>query len=45
MSEDDWSAFLGHLESTLDEYKVPVAERETVIAFAQTTKADIVEYA
>ena len=45
ISEDDWSAFLGHLKATLDEFKVPVAEKETVIAFVQSTKADIVEYA
>jgi hemoglobin len=45
ISEDDWSAFLGHLQATLDEFNVPVAEKETVIAFVQSTKADIVEYA
>jgi hemoglobin len=45
ISEDDWSAFLGHLRATLDDFEVPVAEKETVIAFVQSTKADIVEYA
>ena len=43
ISEEDWAALLGHLEATLDEFKVPAAERETVIAFVQSTKADIVE--
>jgi hemoglobin len=45
ISEDDWSAFLGHLNATLDEFQVPVAERQAVIAFMQSTKADIVERA
>jgi len=45
ISEDDWSAFLGHLHATLNEFKVPIAEKESVIAFVQSTKADIVEYA
>jgi hypothetical protein len=35
----------GHLQATLDKFNVPVAEKETVIAFVQSTKADIVEYA
>jgi len=45
ISEDDWSAFLGHLQGTLNEFKVTVAEKEAVIAFVQSTKADIVECA
>ena len=45
INEDDWSAFLGHVKATLDEFKVPAAEKETVIAFVQSTKADIVEHA
>jgi hemoglobin len=43
ISEDDWTAFLGHVNATLDEFKVPGAEKEMVIAFVQSTKADIVE--
>src|SRR6266446_1907832 len=45
ISEDDWAAFLGHVNATLDEFRVPAAEREQVIAFVQSTKADIVEHA
>ena len=45
ISEDDWSAFLGHVNATLDEFRVPTVEKETVIAFVQSIKADIVEHA
>ena len=43
ISESDWSAFLGHVTATLESFKVPQAERDQVIAFVQSTKADIVE--
>ena len=43
ISERDWSAFLGHLNATLDAFKVPQAERDEVVAFVQSTKPDIVE--
>jgi hemoglobin len=43
ISERDWSAFLGHLNATLEAFKVPQAERDEVVAFIQNTKADIVE--
>ena len=43
ISESDWSAFLGHLNATLDAFKVPQPERGEVIAFIQSTKSDIVE--
>ena len=43
ISEADWSAFLGHLNATLDSFKVPKAERDEVVAFVQSTKRDIVE--
>ena len=45
ISENDWSAFLGHLNATLDKFQVPAAEREAVIGFVQSTKADILEHA
>jgi hemoglobin len=45
ITEDDWSAFLGHLNATLDEFQVPANEREEVLAFVQSTKADILERA
>ena len=43
ISESDWSAFLGHLNATLDAFKVPQPERGEVIAFIQSTKPDMVE--
>ena len=39
----DWSAFLGHLQATLDAFALPAAERQDVLAFIDSTKADIVE--
>lgn len=39
----DWSAFLGHLDATLDSFQVPQREREEVVAFIQSTRPDIVE--
>ena len=43
ISESDWSAFLGHVNATLDAFKVPQPERGEVVAFIQSTKPDIVE--
>ena len=43
ISESDWSAALGHLNATLEKFKVPQAERDQVVAFIQSTKSDIVE--
>ena len=43
ISESDWSAFLGHLNATLETFQVPQAERDEVVAFVQSTKPDIVE--
>jgi len=43
IGEDDWRAFSGHLEATLDACKVPAKERAEVIAFVGSTKTDIVD--
>ena len=43
ISESDWTAFLGHLNTTLDVLQVPQPERDEVVALMQSTKADIVE--
>ncbi|MGH8710878.1 MAG: group I truncated hemoglobin [Burkholderiales bacterium] len=43
ISESDWSAFLGHLNATLQAFQVPQAERDEVVAFVQSTKKDMVE--
>src|SRR5256885_13591738 len=36
ISEDDWSAFLGHVHPTLDEFRLPAAETEAVVGFVQS---------
>ena len=43
ISESDWSRFLGHVNATLEAFQVPQDERDEVVAFIQSTKADIVE--
>jgi hemoglobin len=43
ISVADWEAFIGHLEATLDHFAVPAAERAEVLAFIDSTRADIVE--
>jgi hemoglobin len=43
ISEADWQAFLGHLDTTLATFEVPAAERADVLAFIDSTKSDIVE--
>lgn len=43
IGEADWQAFLGHLNGTLDAFKVPAQECAEVRAFIESTKADIVE--
>jgi hemoglobin len=43
ISEGDWAAFIGHLNATLAAFQVPPTERDQVVAFVQSTKADIVE--
>ncbi len=39
----DWSAFLGHVNATLEACHLPEAERDAVRALMQGTRADIVE--
>jgi len=43
ISESDWKAFIGHLNATLDNFQVPEQERGEVLAFIESTKADMVE--
>jgi len=43
ISEADWAVFLKHLHATLDAFKIPQAERGELVAFVETTKADMVE--
>jgi hemoglobin len=43
ISEADWGAFLGHLNTTLATFEVPAPERADVLGFIESTKPDIVE--
>lgn len=43
IGESDWSTFIGHVNATLDAFKVRQPERDEVVAFIQSTKPDIVE--
>lgn len=43
ISASDWDTFIGHLEATLDHFSVPDRERSEVLAFIDSTRADIVE--
>jgi hemoglobin len=43
ISDGDWRSFIGHVEATLDAFKVPAKERAEVLAFVESTKRDIVE--
>ncbi len=38
ISEDDWAAFLGHVNATLDEFRVPAAEKEQVVLSCRAPK-------
>jgi len=43
ISEQDWSQFSLHLLATLNHFRVPEKQTNEVIAFIESTKADIVE--
>ena len=43
IGEADWSAFLRHVHVTLEAFRVPEVERDEVVAFVESLKADIVE--
>jgi hemoglobin len=43
ISESDWEKFIGHLNATLEKFELPQQERDDVIGFIESTKADIVE--
>ena len=43
INESDWEKFIGHLNATLDHFQLPQQEHNDVIAFIESTKADIVE--
>jgi len=43
ISESDWDIFMNHLNATLDKFELPAKERQDVIDFMASTKADMVE--
>lgn len=43
VSAEDWDSFVDHLHATLDKFQVPNRERGEVLAFVDSTKAEIVE--
>ncbi len=43
IGEDDWRRLLDHLSTTLDGFDVPEREKNDVLDFIESTKADIVE--
>jgi len=45
ISNSDWQTFIGHLAATLEKFKLPEPERQDVLAFIESTKADMVEVA
>ena len=43
ISESDWNIFLEQADATLKKFQVPQVEYDEVVAFVQSTKADMVE--
>ena len=43
ISASDWAALVGHLSDTLESFSVPAQESSDVLAFIESTKAEIVE--
>ena len=42
VTESDWQIFINHLKATLSGFQVPQQEQDDVLAFIDSTKADIV---
>jgi len=45
ITENDWKAFIGHLNATLDEFQVSSAERAAVLGFIESLKGDVLQHA
>ena len=43
ITESDWQIFIDHLKASLAELQVPQQEQDDVLAFIDSTRADIVE--
>ena len=39
----DWNIFMGHLNETLDKFKVPARERQDVIGFMESLKGTVID--
>lgn len=42
IDDEDWQRLIGHLSATLESFNVPERETGEVLAFVESTKADIV---
>jgi hemoglobin len=45
ISASDWEVFMRHSAATLDHFDVPAREKEEVLGFFESLKAEIVETA
>jgi hemoglobin len=45
ISDSDWSVFMGHIHAMLEDFQVPKAERDEVVALIEGAKQDMVEAA
>ncbi len=43
VTASDWDIFIGHLNATLDIFQLPAQELSDLLAFIDSTRADIVE--
>lgn len=43
IDEPDWTALMGHVNATLDQFGLTGEDREAVVSFVESTKSDIVE--
>ena len=43
ITESDWQIFIDHIKATLADFQVPQKEQDDVLAFIDSTGADIVE--
>ena len=43
VTESDWQIFIDHIKATLADFQVPQREQDDVLAFIDSTRADIVD--
>jgi hemoglobin len=43
IDEQDWQAFLGHLNATLQRFEVPAREKSEVLTFIDGLKKDVLD--